>query len=76
MPFDASRYPNAVTIGRLIAERMGMGRPLPEMRAARGHGSGDAAPGSACPVFGRAVQMHALRLEADRGATGHRIYAF
>ena len=23
MPFDASRYPNAVTIGWLIAERMG-----------------------------------------------------
>ena len=25
MPFDASRYPNAVTIGWLISERMGMG---------------------------------------------------
>ena len=25
MPFDASRWPNAVTIGWLIAERMGMG---------------------------------------------------
>ena len=24
MPFDARRWPNAVTIGRLIAERMGM----------------------------------------------------
>ena len=25
MPFDPSRYPNAVTIGWLIAERMGLG---------------------------------------------------
>ena len=25
MPFDARRWPNAVTIGWLIAERMGMG---------------------------------------------------
>ena len=25
MPFDAQRWPNAVTIGWLIAERMGMG---------------------------------------------------
>jgi hypothetical protein len=25
MPFDPSRWPNAVTIGWLIAERMGMG---------------------------------------------------
>jgi hypothetical protein len=25
MPFDTARYPNAVTVGWLIAERMGMG---------------------------------------------------
>jgi len=25
MPFDARRWPNAVTVGRLIAERIGMG---------------------------------------------------
>ena len=27
MPFDASRYPDAVTIGWLVTERMGMGLP-------------------------------------------------
>ena len=36
MPFDTRRWPNAVTIGWLIAEHMGMGVSLQQMRAARG----------------------------------------
>ena len=71
MIFDAQRSPNAVTVAWLFAERMGMGVHC-QMRAACGHGSGDAAlrAGDACAVSRRPVQMHALRLEADRGAAG------
>ena len=72
MPFDPRQWPNAVTIGDLIRDRMGMGVHCREMRAACGHGSGQAAPGAgdAGAVAGWAVQVHALRIEADRGAAG------
>ena len=66
--------PRQVRTGSLRRDRRahGDGRSLRQMRAACRHGSGDAAPGSgdARAVSRRPLQMHALRLEADRGAAG------
>ena len=48
------------------------GGSLPQIRAACGPGHGDVVlrSGDACAVSRRQVQMHTLRIEADRGAAG------
>ena len=68
MAFDAARYPDAVTFGWLIYRGMDVG--LPSVRASRrGEGqlasvrAGNASAGLCWPL-----QMHKVRIAADRSA--------
>ena len=63
MPFDARRYPNALTIRDLITERMGMGVHCQKCgrHVVLDPDTLHLLPGDARPVARGPLQMHVLR---------------
>ena len=70
MPFDTRRWPNAVTVALLIAERMGMGCGKYARHVVIDPAALSLALETPVPSPRRPVQMHTLWIKAERGEAG------